>query len=152
MFRSLVVLAILQMFSMGVVFAEGQGTAAEAKALVESGLSHIKKVGIEKAAEEFTTKDGKWQQKDLYIIILKFDGMMVANGANKSLVGKNLIDLKDVNDLPIVQQMRDIAKSKGSGWYDYYFANPLSKKIEPKSTYVVRIPDYEGFIGVGVFK
>ena len=137
---------------MGAALAEGQGTAAEAKALVEKGLAHIKTSGIEKAADDFTAKDGKWQQKDLYIIILKFDGMMLANGANKALVGKNLLDMKDANGAPIVVQMRDIAKAKGSGWYDYYFSNPLSKKIEPKSTYVVRIPDYEGFIGVGIYK
>lgn len=149
---SFVMLAVFQVFSMGVAQADGHGTAAEAKALVENGLAHVKQVGIEKSAEDFTAKDGKWQQKDLYLFVIQFDGVMVANGANKALVGKNVIDLKDANGASIVVDMRDIAKSKGSGWYDYYFSNPTTKKVEPKSSYVVRIPGYEGYIGAGIYK
>jgi signal transduction histidine kinase len=48
--------------------------------------------------------------------------------------------------------MIDTAKSKGSGWVDYMWTNPQTKKVEPKSTYVVKVPEFEGLIGVGIYK
>ena len=150
--KMFVLVALAQVFLMGAAFAQVHGTAEEAKVLVEKGLAHIKAVGIDKAAEDITAKDGKWLEKDLYVIIIKFDGTMVAHGANKAMVGKNFIDMKDANGKLFTKDMGDLTKTKGSGWVDYLFTNPVSKKTEPKSTYAVRIPGYEGYIGVGIYK
>ena len=42
-----------------------------------------------------------------------------------------------------------IAKGPGNGWVDYKWPNPLSNKIEDKSSYIERMGDY--FVGVGVY-
>ena len=150
--KMVVLLAFAQMFLVAAALAQSHGTADEAKALVEKGLAHIKAVGIDKAAEDINAKDGKWTEKDLYVIIIKFDGTMVSHGANKAMVGKNFNEMKDANGKYFTKDMAEMVKAKGSGWVDYLFTNPLTKKIEPKSTYAVRIPGYEGYIGVGIYK
>lgn len=150
--KKFALLALIQFIAAGYVHAQERGTADQAKALVEKGLAHVKAVGVDKAAEDFSTKEGKWHEKDLYVFVQKFDGTTVAHGGNKGLVGKNMIDLKDANGQTFIRSMIDTAKAKGSGWVDYMWTNPQSKKVEPKTTYVVRIPDYEGLIGVGIYK
>lgn len=150
--KKVVLLLILQFLAAGFVSAQERGNADQAKALVERGLAHIKSVGIDKAAEDFSTKDGKWHEKDLYVFLQKFDGNTIAHGGNKGLVGKNMLDLKDANGQTFIRTMIDTAKSKGSGWVDYMWTNPQTKKVEPKSTYVVKVPEFEGLIGVGIYK
>lgn len=150
--KKIALLLALQFVAAYGAFAEEHGTAEQAKALVNKGLAHIKAVGVDKAGEDFTSKDGKWQDKDLYIFVQKMDGTMVAHGGNKALVGKNHWELKDANGKLFVREMIDVAKNKGAGWVDYMWTSPVSKKLEAKSSYVVRIPDYDGYIGVGIYK
>jgi len=150
--KKLVLLATLQFMAAFSAFAQERGTADQAKALVEKGLAHIKAAGVEKAGEDFTAKDGKWQDKDLYVFVQKLDGTMVAHGGNKGLVGKNHFELKDANGKLFVKEMIEVAKSKGSGWVDYMWTSPATKKVEAKSTFIVKIPGFDGYIGVGIYK
>lgn len=133
-------------------FAQDRGTADEAKALTEKALAHIKAAGPDKAYEDFSAKDGKWQNKDLYVFVVRFDGVTVAHGANKALAGKNMLELKDPTGKPFMKDMIETAKSKGSGWVDYMFTDPTTKKTLPKSSYVARIPGIDAFVGVGIYK
>jgi signal transduction histidine kinase len=41
---------------------------------------------------------------------------------------------------------------KGGGWVDYDFSNPVSKKVEGNSSFVKRIPGFEGVVLVGVYR
>lgn len=43
-----------------------------------------------------------------------------------------------------------MSKGPGSGWIDYKWPNPLTNKIEDKSSYVEKMGDY--FVDVGVYK
>lgn len=133
-------------------FAQERGTADEAKALVEKGLAHVKTVGTEKAFAEFSDKEsGKWLNKDLYIVVLKYDGTIMAHGVNKGLLGKNLIDVKDPNGVYFTREMIESGK-KGGGWTDYGFTDPVTKKIAAKSSYAKSIPGFDGVLGVGIYK
>jgi hypothetical protein len=40
--------------------------------------------------------------------------------------------------------------SSGNGWVDYKWPNPITNKIEDKSSYVEKMGDY--FVGVGIYK
>jgi signal transduction histidine kinase len=46
--------------------------------------------------------------------------------------------------------MIDGATAKGSGWSDYKWTNPVTKKIDPKSTYFQKVDDV--ILGCGVYK
>lgn len=135
------------------VFAQERGTAVEAKALVEKGIAHFKAVGPEKAFADFSDKDnGKWVTKDLYIVVFKSDGQIMANGGNKGLVGKNLIDVKDPNGKYFTREQIELGMKGSGGWVDFLFTDPLSKKTIAKSNYVNRLPNYDGVIAVGIYK
>jgi len=74
-------------------------------------------------------------------------GKCVSHGANAALIGKSLIDLKDIDGTPII---RNLVAVQDTGWVDYKWPHPVTKKIEPKTTYVVRVGDYR--VGVGAYK
>jgi cytochrome c len=136
----------------GAVHAQERGTAAEAKAMAEKAIAHIKAVGKEKAFVEFTTKGGSWHHKDLYVFAIDMEGNTLGHGGNPALVGKNISALKDPNGKAFVAEFGELAKGKGSGWVDYMFLDPQSKKTLPKQSYIIRFPDGSGYVGVGIYK
>jgi cytochrome c len=123
---------------------------AEAKKMVDKAVAYYKANGKQKAVEAFNDPKGAFAKGELYIFMQDFQGMMLAHGANVKLVGQNLLNLKDPDGKLFVQDMIKVAQGQGSGWTEYKWTNPLTKKIEPKLTYLQRVDDY--FIGCGVFK
>jgi len=149
----LLVLVLFQVLIAGAALGQSKGTAAEAKAFAEKAIAHVKAVGPQKAFADFTANEGgMWQDRDLFVIAIGFDGTNMANSMIKAMVGKPQLEMKDANGKQMVKEMIEVSKSKGTGWVDYLFSNPMTKKIEPKSTYVIHIPGYEGFVGVGYYK
>ena len=120
---------------------EGNATAAEAQAMVKKGVAFIKASGKDKGYAEISTKGGQFSDRDLYLTVNGLDGTVRAHGANEKMIGKNLIDLKDVDGKAFVKERVDLATSKGTFWQDYKFTNPVSKKIEPKSMYCEKLDD-----------
>jgi cytochrome c len=126
-----------------------KATPAEAEALAKKAVAFIKKVGPEKAYEEFT--NGKsFKDRELYVIVYDLTGKNLAHGANPKLVGKDLIGLKDPDGKPLNKMLVDLAKEKGKGWSEEFkFRNPVTDKVAPRKVYVERLG--ETFVGVGVF-
>jgi signal transduction histidine kinase len=121
--------------------AETQATAAEATAMVKKGVAFIKANGKEKGLAEISNKKGQFIDRDLYLVVYGLDGVVRAHGANEKMIGKNLIDLKDVDGKEFVKERVELAKAKGTFWQDYKFTNPVSKKIEPKRMYCEKLDD-----------
>jgi cytochrome c len=116
-------------------------TAADATAMVKKGVAFIKANGKEKGYAEVSNKQGPFVDRDLYLVVYGLDGVVRAHGANEKMIGKNLIDLKDVDGKAFVRERVELAQSKGSFWQDYKFTNPVNRKIEPKSMYCERLDD-----------
>ncbi|MES2949027.1 MAG: cache domain-containing protein [Pseudomonadota bacterium] len=136
----------------GTANAQDSGSRDEAKAMVEAAVDHVKKVGPDQAFKDFTDKENKtWHKKDLYVFAYNLDGLNMAHGANDKLVGKNLIELKDPNGKLLIKELRDTAV-KGGGWVEYDWPHPLTKKIESKISYSRKLTNFEGFVGVGVYR
>lgn len=127
-------------FALG-VHAQNKATAAEATALVKKGVAFMKASGKDKGHAEISNKSGQFIDRDLYLVVYALDGTVRAHGANEKMIGKNLIDLKDVDGKEFVKERVELAKSKGTFWQDYKFTNPTSKKIEPKSMYCEKLDD-----------
>jgi signal transduction histidine kinase len=139
-------------FAVGAVQAQEVGSRDEAKAMVDAAVEHVKKVGPEKAFKDFTDKENKtWHKKDLYVFAYDMKGVNVAHGANDKLIGKDLIELKDPEGKLLIKELRDTA-AKGGGWVEYEWPHPQTKKIESKISYVKKFTNYEGFVGVGVYR
>ena len=134
----------------GPALAAERGTRAEAEAMVKKAVAFVKANGSVKAAEEFTNGSA-FKDRDLYISYYELSGKVLGHGANAKLVGKDLIGLKDPDGKLFIQNIVEVAKTKGKGWSDSYkFRDPLTDKMAEKIIYVERVDDT--WIGVGVYK
>ncbi len=136
--------------SLGAVAAE-HGTAQEAKAMVERACAYLKAVGPEKAFAAFMDPANKdFHDRDLYVFVRSMDGNTVAHGVNKAMIGHTSLESKDADGKLYNKEIMETAISKGSGWVDYRWPDPVDRKIEQKSSYVQKEGNY--VIGAGFYK
>lgn len=131
--------------------AADKGTADEAVAMVKKAVALIKSDGKEKAFAAFADHGNPaFHDRDLYIFVYDLNGVALENGSNPKMVGRALIDMKDNEGKPLVKEMVDLAKSKGKGWVEYKWPNPVAKTVEAKSSYIERVDDM--LVGSGIYK
>lgn len=129
--------------------AEG-ATADQAVALVKKAILYVKENGKDRAFAEFNRPGGKFRDRDLYILVFDMQGVNLAHGAIPRLIGKPVAGVRDADGKVIFQAYLDTVQSKGKGWVDYRWPNPVSGKIEKKSTYVEKVDDL--IVGAGIYK
>ncbi|HUD85571.1 MAG TPA: cache domain-containing protein [Xanthobacteraceae bacterium] len=126
------------------------GTKDEAVAMVKRVQAMFAKDGADATFKAVSDKSvAEFHDRDLYPFVYDMSGTCVAHGARPALIGKNLMDLKDQDGKYLIRELVDIANGPGSGWVNYKWPNPLTNKIEDKSSYVEKMGDY--FVGVGVY-
>ena len=150
LFGRLATIAVLAALPVLSAHASTDATAAEATAMVKKGVAFVKASGKDKAYAEISNKSGQFIDRDLYLVVYGLDGTVRAHGANEKMIGKNLIDLKDIDGKEFVRERVELAKSKGTFWQDYKFTNPETKKIEPKAMYCEKLD--ETVVCGGVYK
>jgi len=143
-----VALAILFMAT-GPIAAMG-ATAEQAKAFSERASAHIKQVGEDKAFADFTRSDGGFVDGELYVFCYDRAGLNKAHGGNRSFVGRNLLHIKDPDGIEPNALIVKMGFEQGHGWVDFKWPNPVTKRIENKSAYVIRTNDV--VCGVGYYK
>ena len=97
-------------------WAADRGTAKEAEALVKKGIAYIKANGKDKGYAEINNKQGQFVDRDLYLIVLRMDGTMLANGANAKLIGLNRMDSQVFEGKFAIREMIEASKSKNGTW------------------------------------
>jgi cytochrome c len=110
-------------------------TKPEAEAMVKKAVAYAKANPRDKLYTEINRKDGPFTDRDLYVVAYSKDGVVLAHGANPKMLGKNLMEIKDVDGKAFVKERVEMARSKPSFWQEYKFTNPVSGKIEPKAMY-----------------
>ena len=138
----------------GVMALAQTTTPADAAALVKEAVAYAKVNGIAKLILETNQPKGKFHVasgNDLYIFIYNERGVVKAIGFNtEALVGVNRINLRDPDGFPFIQEIINVAVNKGRGWVDYKYPNPVSNKVEQKTSYLEFYEDY--IIGSGCYK
>ncbi|MDP1647670.1 MAG: cache domain-containing protein [Rubrivivax sp.] len=130
--------------------AFAKATPEDATAMVKKGVTFMKANGKDKGHAEVSNKESQFKKDDLYLVVYGLDGTVRAHGANEKMIGKNLIELKDIDGKLFVKERVDLAQSKGTFWQDYKFTNPVTKKIEPKAMYCEKLDD--AVVCGGVYK
>jgi signal transduction histidine kinase len=125
-------------------------TADQAKAMAEKAAAHIKQVGEQKALADFTARRDGFAEGELYVFCYDHNGVNRAHGANAALVGKNLLHLKDPDGKEPNAMIVKTGFEKGEGWVSFKWPDPVTKKIEEKSAYVIHTDDV--VCGVGYYK
>ncbi|WP_343729843.1 cache domain-containing protein [Duganella sp.] len=122
----------------------------DAIALVDKAVVNIQKKGIDEACKEFADPKGGYIQGELYVFVHDAAGTMKCHGTNPKLNNKDMTQLRDANGKYFSKEMRDLAMSGKTGWVDYVWVNPVSKALEPKSSYVKKADD-KYWVGVGIY-
>ncbi len=123
----------------------------DAKAFVEKGLAYAAQNGKEAAFSAFSNPKGGFIKNDLYLFVQDFEGLTLAHGANPTLLGKNLYNIKDEDGNQFFKQMIDLAKTQNTGWVKYKWSHPETKQIMKKIAYVSRIPGSDCVLGCGAY-
>lgn len=116
----------------------------EAVTMVEKALKFIQDKGKDKALAEFNNPGGLFVDRGLYIFAYDFNGVNKALATHPSMVGKDLLDMKDADGREIIKDMIEIV-NRGGGWYDYIWDG------QDKSSYVVKVND-SLWIGCGEYR
>ena len=149
--RGLAVVLVATILAVSPSRAAELGNRDEAVAMVKRVIDKFAQSGPDATFKAVNDKPNPaFPDRDLYPFVYDLKGVNVAHGARPALVGKNLISLKDQNGVYLIQEMIALAKGPGSGWVDYKWPNPITDKIEDKSSYVEKMGDY--FVGVGVYR
>ncbi len=148
--RAWVILVCVLGMGVQIAAAADAGTKDEAVAMVKKAVEFIKANGRDKAFEEFSNPSGKFVDRDLYVVVYDMNAKCLAHGANAKMIGRDLIDNKDVDGKEFMKERVEMMKKESSGWQDYKFRNPVSNEIEPKSMYLERFEDL--IVGCGVYK
>jgi cytochrome c len=127
-----------------------QPTRADVQAFVDKAVEYARTNGKDAALRTFTSPGGEFHRGELYIYAYDFNGTVIAHGGDKTLVGKDLIGMKDTNGVMVISELVRLAKT-GSGWLMYTWPNPAhGNKQEPKLGYVVKVDD-TWFLGSGTY-
>lgn len=122
--------------------ASATATKDDAVAMVKKGVAFLKANGAEKAYAEINNTKGSFVDRDLYLVAYTLEGKCLAHGANPKQVGRELIELTDIDGKYFVKDRVAMVQSKPAGaWQEYKFTNPVSKKIEPKLMYCEKAGD-----------
>jgi cytochrome c len=122
----------------------------DAIAMVDKGLAFMQKNGKDALIKEINAKNPEFIKGDTYLIVRSIDGPMLGHPFNQKLIGKNMLELPDADGKYFRKEIIEKARTKGKGWVDYRYNNPVSKEVEKKSTYLVRSGDV--ILEAGIYK
>ena len=105
--------------SLGASVAVERATKDEAVAMVKKAVAFIKQQGAEKAYAEISNKKGQFVDRDLYIVVYRLDGHVLAHGANEKLIGTDQIAAKDPDGKEFVKERTELAQKQDSFWQNY---------------------------------
>lgn len=137
-------------FSPSQSHASEKGTKEEAVAMVDKVIRYYHRNGLEKTYNAISIQKA-FVDRDLYAFMLSMDGIMVAHSKLLVLNGKNQLNLQDADGIYFVRDRQlPLMRSKQSGWVNYKFYNPRTKKVDRKVSYIKKVND-RYFVGVGVY-
>lgn len=86
-----------------------------------------------------------------YIFIYDFKGKFLYHPVDKNKVGKNLINLTDINGKELVKEIIEISKKPKGGYIDYVWYKQNIKKHVKKISYANSYENWGWTIGKGVY-
>jgi cytochrome c len=116
---------------------------------VESAVVHAKEVGKENAIKDFMDLNGSWVRGDVYIFAHAFNGTTLVLPYLPNAVGTNRLDVQDAEGRYINREMNCIALH-GSGFYRYFYRNPIKNNTQEKVSYVSKVDD-NWWLGAGIY-
>lgn len=119
--------------------------------MLDEAVSHYETVGREQALQDFTAKKEPFVDRDLYVFCYGPDMKVSAHGANESLLGDDVNELRDEDGLAFGTKIIEVARADPEGGtVEYKWMNPVSDEVKPKVSTVRAVGD--DVCGVGAYK
>jgi methyl-accepting chemotaxis protein len=125
-----------------------QGSADEARALVDKAVDMIRERGLQSAAQVFRQADGGFLDRDLYIFVTDREGRYHVHGAKPAMEGKLVHELPGIDGDRFARESWEA--TTGNHWVEYSIINQQTGKVQPKASYVVAISD-KLLVGCGIY-
>ncbi|MBU2713307.1 cache domain-containing protein [Zooshikella harenae] len=125
-------------------------TEGDIRKLINEAQEYIDTYGETKAFTEFRKSKSKFNYGEIYIFALNTKGILVAHPFPE-LDGKFVLNLKDKLGFPLIQEFLRVSKEMSEGWVNYWWKNPVTEKIQLKTTYVKQINDHL-ILGAGIYR
>ena len=129
------------------------------KSYVDLSVSAVEHIHSYSSAEDEMAKDealailtemSYGAKQDGYIFVYEYDGTNLATRPKPQLKGKNLIDLKDKNGVPLIKELITAAQN-GGGYVQYIWAKPSKNADVDKLSYAVGLDKWKWMVGTGFY-
>lgn len=118
---------------------ESQETV-RAQEMLERAVAYYRKSG--KQALAAFSRAGEFLDGELYVYVIDSKGLMLASGGpSVTLVGRNILDLKDSEGKNFIREMVDLSRTKGGGSVDYRWLNREHGAVERKVVFFKQVDD-----------
>jgi cytochrome c len=114
---------------------ETELTLDDVKRWVGKAIDFYKANRKEIALAEFSNLQGRFMRDGLYIYALDMNGVMLAHPINERYVSKDFYHIQDSNGKRFIKEIVDSANNVGSGWVDYKWFNPATRREQLKRVY-----------------
>ena len=99
--------------------------------------------------EEFKVKNSRWYRGDRYLFVYDLEGRCLFHPSLPTLMGRELIDFRDILGKPVIRMITDIGRQPGDrahGWVFYLWES--GEQILPlwKSSYIRKVIGPDGRI------
>jgi len=126
-----------------------QGTADEARALVDRAQALIAERGRAGASAALHSESEGFVDRDMYVFLIDHQGHYVLHGAKPAMEGRRVHEVPGIDGDRFVRDAWAAAPT--GGWIDYRIINPVSGQVQDKTSYVRQLDD-EVLVGCGVYK
>lgn len=138
--RKILIAILVLALTACLAYAKGvRGTVPEAMKMVDKAVELIVSEGQEKAFKQISDPKGAFVDRDLYVYVVDMKGVILAHSGDQTQIGKNMIDVRDMDGKAFIRDLIREARVKDSGWVDYKWPHPISGQIEAQSRYYKRI-------------
>jgi cytochrome c len=149
--KILSVAVLMATVAAGSVFAQAKKpTQDEVKAIAIKAADFIAAKGVDEAAKAFTT-EGEFKFGEIYVNVIDTQGNWVIYPPKPENKGKSVLNFIDEDGKELGKDILNTGL-KGEGWTEYRWKNPATNTIQPKITYVKRVPGKDLIAYVGIYK
>ncbi|KIM00498.1 hypothetical protein CCC_01916 [Paramagnetospirillum magnetotacticum MS-1] len=149
--KILSVTVLMATIAASAVFAQAKKpTQDEVKAIAIKAADFIAAKGVDEAAKAFTT-EGEFKFGEIYVNVIDTQGNWVIYPPKPENKGKSVLNFIDEDGKELGKDILNTGL-KGEGWTEYRWKNPATNTIQPKITYVKKVPGKDLIAYVGIYK
>jgi signal transduction histidine kinase len=125
-----------------------QGSADEARGMVDRAFDLIRERGLQAAAAVFRDPKGGFLDRDLYIFVTDRDARYHVHGAKPAMEGKLVHEVPGIDGDRFARESWEA--TTGNHWVEYDIVNQQTGKVQHKASYVIAISD-KLLVGCGIY-